>query len=271
MTVRLLALALSLAATGPALAEPAPPARELTEGVVWKSKPGPMDLDRYYPEEARRRNQGGWALLRCRVSAEGKMEACRAPASSPEGAHFDAMALKLAPKFRMAPATADGQPVAGAMITIPITLIGGPDGGKPPSGAFQPGRAAAALIPAKDGSISCPNADKPDQVCQLHPVVWEDAPPPYAVGPLVAAVGPVTGMANLECTARDGRLADCDVSGQALSPATREAMLALAPHFKPPKRAASGAPLEGQRVFAVFDWTSLSRIYGALYRGEARN
>lgn len=271
MTVRLLALALSLAA-GQALADPAttPPARELSEGIIWRSKPGPMDLDRYYPEEARRRNLSGWALMRCRVTAEGKMEACRAPASSPEGAHFDDMALKLASKFRMAPATADGAPVGGAMITIPITLVGGPDGGKPAPVSFQPGRVAAALIPAKDGSIPCPRSDNADQQCRLHAITWDASPPPHIAGPLIAALGPVTGMANLECTARDGALTDCGASGPDLSPAAREAMLTLASDLKPPKRTASGASTEGQRIFAVFDWTALSRIYGAVYGGKGR-
>jgi TonB family protein len=269
MTVRLLlALATSLAVAGPAIADPSPPVRELTEGIVWKSKPGPMDLDRYYPEEARRKALSGWALMRCRVSAEGEMEACRAPASSPEGAHFDDMALKLASKFRMAPTTTDGQPVGGAMITIPITLVGGPDGGKPAPVSYQPGRAAAALIPARNGSIPCPTADAPDQQCHLQAITWEERPALDVAAARILAAGPAEGMANLECTARAGQLVDCQASGPALTPAAREAMLALAPAFKPPKRAAGGASTEGQRIFVVFDWTTLSRIYGAVYGGK---
>lgn len=263
--IPLFALALGLITAAPAMADPAQP-RELGESVVWKSKPGPTDLDNYYPTSARQKNLGGWALLRCRVSAEGKLEACRAPASSPEGAGFDKMALKLAPRFRMAPTTADGAPVGGAMITIPITLVGGPGGGKAPPTSFQPAGAVAALIPDKTGSIDCPQSDKPEQKCQLHGMTWDDQPQVDVIGPAIASVGPVTGMANLECTVRAGALADCDASGPAATPQTRAAMLSLATHFKPPKRTASGVALEGQKVFAVFDWSTLSRIYGAVYR-----
>ncbi len=266
-TTRFLGLVVSLALAGSATAQTPSPGREIVDGVVWKSKPNANDMANYYPYRAMRQGIGGWALLRCRVSADGRLEACRAPASFPKDEHFDDMALKLADKFRMAPATTDGQPVAGAMITIPITLV-------TPSGHNnvqipQPG-AGAILTLEPNGPAPCMLEGQPAAKCALHGLDWKASPTVGLYGPIVAAIGPENGLTHLECTAKGGALTGCRAIGEHLTQAGGEAMLALAPRFIPPERARDGSKVEGQQVIAVFDWPALNAAYAPVYRDASK-
>ena len=48
------------------------------------------------------------------------MEDCKVTSETPTGYGFGAAALKLAGSFKMKPETRDGEPVAGALVTIPM-------------------------------------------------------------------------------------------------------------------------------------------------------
>lgn len=267
-TARFIALVLGLAAAGSAAAQPAPAPVEMTGRVIWKSKPSANDMANYYPEQAQRRGVGGWALLRCRIATDGRLEACRAPVSFPKDEHFDDMALKLAGKFRMDPVTEDGQPVAGAMITIPITLV--TPSGRNNQPVPTPARVAAVLIPGPKGDMPCGLDDQPAAKCSAQGLTWEEAPRAGLFGPIVAAIGPENGLASLQCTAKGGKLVDCRAMGERLTTAGHDAMLALAPHFTVPQRTWNGTKTEGQQVIGIFDWPTLNATYAPIYRDAAK-
>jgi protein TonB len=86
----------------------------------WLTKPGPREFERFYPDAALRRSTQGGATLNCTVTARGDVSGCRVTAEAPANMGFGAAALKLSKYFRMRPQTADGQPVDGAEVNIPI-------------------------------------------------------------------------------------------------------------------------------------------------------
>ena len=90
----------------------------------WLAKPDGDDIARVYPERAQRLNQSGRAVVRCHITAQGKLVDCEVIQEEPLGFDFGKAALKLTPLFHLRPRTVDGipDPTEGATITIPITF-----------------------------------------------------------------------------------------------------------------------------------------------------
>jgi protein TonB len=104
-------------------ASPTAPAEAASASIrivpEWRRATGD-DVARVYPSSARRRGVQGIAMIACRVTAEGEMADCQVEQEAPEGEGFGEAALKLMPRFRMRPQTADGAPVAGGLVRLPI-------------------------------------------------------------------------------------------------------------------------------------------------------
>ncbi|WP_309645576.1 TonB family protein [Phenylobacterium sp.] len=104
----------------PPTVTPTPPAGPIFLQPSWLTKPGAREFARFYPDSALRREVGGLAMLSCTVRAAGTLAGCQVLSETPASEGFGRAALRLAPYFRMRPLTADGQPVDGGQVRIPV-------------------------------------------------------------------------------------------------------------------------------------------------------
>ena len=107
-----------------AASQPMPPKTPPHVSVItnpqWIRRPDGEEVGRYYPAEAAAAGASGRAVLKCQVTAEGDVKPCEVMSEEPAGKGFGDAALKLSALFKMRPQLADGRPVGGASITIPI-------------------------------------------------------------------------------------------------------------------------------------------------------
>jgi protein TonB len=87
----------------------------------WLAVPSGEDMVAVYPAAALRAHVTfGQVTVHCSVTDQGKLTNCAIVDENPSTVGFGAAALKLAPRFRMAKTTDDGQSVAAGTVLIPI-------------------------------------------------------------------------------------------------------------------------------------------------------
>jgi protein TonB len=87
---------------------------------AWIRKPTGEDIARVYPPRAQGAGIQGRIVMKCAVTAEGRLADCMIVEETPLGEHFGEAGLKLSRLFRMRPMTKDGLPISGGSISIPI-------------------------------------------------------------------------------------------------------------------------------------------------------
>lgn len=150
----------------------------------WIRKPNGNDIANVFPKRALEKRVGGGATIRCQVTVEGFLEACKVLAETPEGMNFGAAGLQLAPQFRLSPKIRGGKAVPGGEVTIPIIW-------EEPTG-LAPMRSTPVVL------------DPP----------WSRAPSQAEVDAAwpKGAAGLSAGQAALRCVlVKSGRLRSCDV------------------------------------------------------------
>lgn len=96
-----------------------PPPQTQQTGLTWRKQPSAEALERYYPPLAAPRDLNGYAVLRCRIGADGRLEACATVREEPADEGFGAAALALAWEFEAA-VPADGEAPVGTTVDVPI-------------------------------------------------------------------------------------------------------------------------------------------------------
>ena len=108
---------ISQAQTGP---NPKP---SVVTSPEWLHVPSADEFAHVFPNRAVRMGVSGRAVIKCEVTAQGAMRDCVVVDETPVEFGFGSAALKLAPRFRMRPVTRNGEPVSGAVVTIPIRFV----------------------------------------------------------------------------------------------------------------------------------------------------
>jgi len=95
----------------------------VVESPTWVAGFDPLIVPKLFPPEAAAQGlTTGRGVARCVVAPDGTLTDCTPLPGDPEGLGFSQAAVKLASAMRMNPWTADGGPVDGAVINIPIRL-----------------------------------------------------------------------------------------------------------------------------------------------------
>ena len=85
--------------------------------------PERRELWALHPPEALRARRGGTVSMRCRIRADGTLEACSAIRETPPEQGFGAAAVRAAPYFRFEPPSLDGRPIGGQAVTLRVEFM----------------------------------------------------------------------------------------------------------------------------------------------------
>ena len=108
------------AADDPVKLAPAEPVATTISVPKWLRRPNGDDVARVYPQPALKHGVSGTAIMTCVVTATGAMSQCELNDEHPSGMGFGDAALRLSPLFAMTRTTADGHPVQGGRVRIPM-------------------------------------------------------------------------------------------------------------------------------------------------------
>ncbi|HEY3815223.1 MAG TPA: energy transducer TonB [Caulobacteraceae bacterium] len=104
----------------PAPAAPKPQAPAILTDPQWVRQPNGNDFVTFYPPQALEAGIEGHSSMECTVRADGTLTACHIISESPAGKGFGSAELRIASRFKMRPATRDGEPVEGHKVVIPL-------------------------------------------------------------------------------------------------------------------------------------------------------
>lgn len=198
---------------------------------TWRKSVGDLDVRRYWPVQAMRREQGGRASYRCKVDLRGRLFDCRTLEEEPAGQHFGDAALAMTSQLLMSPATFRGEPVISEFTSeVEFRTVEWPSMADTPSHLF-----GAAEIP------------------------WQAAPSVadmLAAYPSKARAGRLGGSAMLECLfTRAGNLGLCDIIGEEPeSLGFGRAAQNLAKRFRAPEYVGKGRSVGGLVVKLRFQF-----------------
>lgn len=97
-----------------ATAQTTPEPERVITNPDWAERPSGADAARLFPHRALEDRVSGRAVIGCRVTDDGRLEACRVEEEEPEGYGFGESALAMADRFRMTPGH------GGARVNIPV-------------------------------------------------------------------------------------------------------------------------------------------------------
>jgi TonB family protein len=191
----------------------------------WIQLPNGKELAAAYPPDALKHRVEGHSTMRCTVTAAGTLTNCVVTEETPAGQGFGAAELSISSKLRMQPQTADGRPVEGATVDVPVAWRID-DHPTPP------------LLPSPHW-VRTPNGDDFARVY-----------------PSAAMRRGIEGHTTMRCDVKaDGTLTNCVVTEETPKGAGfGDAALKLAPKFRMTPTTDDGKSVEGGSVIIPISW-----------------
>lgn len=115
-------IAVFLQASTPAAGVEASPPPMITR-PIWLRRPSGRDFAENYPLSAQKEDLAGAGTVRCVVTTAGTLGNCEVTWQAPEDGPFGDTALRMARYFKMQKTDADGHPVAGRQVRIPLRFL----------------------------------------------------------------------------------------------------------------------------------------------------
>jgi hypothetical protein len=225
-------------------------------------------MSRFYPGRGVDASTPGRAIIDCDVTAKGLLDHCRVVEEWPAHHGFGDAALNLSRIFWMDPKTFDASDPGQNRVVVPI-VYSFPGKPKAPTGYLAGQNAVALSVGVKPGTQyarECPTQEKPDQLCVVHAVEWEEAPRLLDTLPLLEGMDMETGTTVLQCrVSAKSRLTDCTAEGDP-TPTAQKAMLAVVDMLVAPKKTADGALVGEGPVIVPFDWSKITPLARTLKR-----
>jgi hypothetical protein len=225
-------------------------------------------MSRFYPGRGQDASSPGRAIIDCDVTAKGLLDHCRVVEEWPAHHGFGDAALGLSRIFWMDPKTFDANDPDQNRVIVPI-VYSFPGKPAPPKGYLAGQNAVALSVGVKPGTPyarGCPAQDKPDQLCVVHALEWEDSPRLLDTLPVLEGMDMESGTTALQCrVSAQSRLTDCIADGNP-TPAAKKAMIAVANMLIAPKKTVDGAPVGEGPVIVPFDWSKITPLARTLKR-----
>ncbi len=238
------------------------------KGPHWTHKPTGEDMAHFYPGRGQDAATPGRAIIDCDVTPKGLLDHCRVVEEWPVHHGFGDAALNLSRIFWMDPKTLDTSDPSQNRVVMPI-VYNFPGKPKPPNGYLAGQNAVALSVDVKPGTKyarECPTQDKPDQLCVVHALEWEESPRLLDTLPALEGIDMETGTTVLQCrVSTQSRLTDCVAEGNP-TPAAQKAMLTVVDMLIAPEKAMDGAPVGEGPVVVPFDWSKITPLARTLKR-----
>jgi hypothetical protein len=242
------------------------PERYLTH-AEWERKPQADQMAEIAKRTAGPAETVGWALMKCRVDAQGRLSPCKVVVESPDSGPIGRIALRLAPIFKLKPVTKEGEPVEGGIVLVPIA-IASPDKAIPPM-SYTPGRPSYTLVQATENRpgvtrILCPLGSDKTTICEANEFFWEKGLRLDESAPIILATEQTTGVSTLFCQfTAAGRFENCQIDGEN-NPRILAAVSKILAKLKSPKRFWSDEPVAPASIAMVYDWAVLTKAARAV-------
>jgi hypothetical protein len=234
----------------------------------WTSTPNGNDVERAFPVKLRESGLAGAGSMVCHISAEGRLEPCAVVGEAPLNTGVGAGMLALSGRFRMKLKDAEGRPVAGRLIRIPVVFRS--EGQGTPAVGNSPGGQAVMLDPSGGGGrkVDCPTTADTKRQGVVRPLYLGNDATNAELAQAIAAIGKTEGVTSIACQVGADRTLQACTPPENMTPPQTAAFTQFLALQRAPEKTQDGKPVSGLLIIS-FDWGQIAPSIKVLAEAEA--